>query len=158
MREDEIIISNIEESDLEEIVVLGLTTPELHVQEDGQTAYYYTKETLSAFIKSTNDIHLVAKINGEIAGYRLAAYNPHLKEAYLIDMVVAPKHRNKGVASALYDETFKQLDARGCVWAWALVKPTNEVTGEILVKKGFTKGTAFNFYYKEAPLTLVKES
>lgn len=152
-KEDQIIISSIEDSDLDEIVDLGLNTPELHVQEEGKTAYYYPKDILASFIKSTNDIHLVAKINGKIAGYRLGTYNPYLKEAYLIDMVVKPEYRNRGVANALYKETFRLLDEKGCEWAWALVKPTNKPMAQILTKKGFKKGTEFNFFHKTGPFS-----
>lgn len=145
----EIVIENIREEDLKEIVALGLSTPELHVQPDHPE--YYQVSTLKEFIKSPDDIHLVARINGKLAGYRLATFNKYLKEAYLIDMVVKPEYRGQGVASKLYEKTFALLNEKGCVWAWALVKEDNTRMLEVIKKKGFEHGSKFVFCYKVRP-------
>ena len=143
---EEIIIQNISREDVDEIIRLGLSTPELHVQSE--KPMYYSKEALASFITSPTDIHLVAKVNNKIAGYRLATFNPYLKEAYLLDMVVKPEFRRKGIASELYKKTFEILEAKGCQWMWTLVKEDNTLMQQILKKKGFQKGSKFYFYHK----------
>lgn len=147
--EKNIVIQNITKEDVPEIVALGLSTKELQLQNDG--FYYYSEEMVESFITSPNDIYLVAKIDGQIAGYRLATFNPYLKEAYLIDMVVKPEYRGLGVASRLYDKTFEILNKKGCTWAWVLAREDNPRIMAILEKKGFTKGVNFTFFYKVGP-------
>jgi len=149
MERPKIIVENIKSQDIDEIIKIGLATPELHIQNEEPA--YYSKEMLEGFIRSPHDIYLVAKVDGEVAGYRLASYNPYLKEAYLIDMVVIEKFRGQGIASALYKQTFEMLNEKGCFWAWSLVKEGNEKIAQILIKKGFHKGEKFSVYYKVAP-------
>jgi ribosomal protein S18 acetylase RimI-like enzyme len=146
---DSIVIENIKEEDLDEIIQIGHSTPELQVEN--QVPAYYTKRELRAFIKSPHDIYLAARVNGQLAGYRLATFNSFLKEAYLIDMVVKPEFRGRGIASLLYNKTFELLRKKKCGWAWALVKEDNEKMKEILQKKGFKKGNKFYFFYKVEP-------
>lgn len=139
-------IENITSDDLDEIVKLGKKTPEL--QEQDNETHYYTQRELENFIKSPNDIYLVAKINGKIAGYRLATYNQYLNEAYLLDLVVVPKYRKLGVARKLYERTFEILKEKGCDWVWSLVKEDNELMKVVMEKQGFNKGARFYFYSK----------
>ncbi len=143
-----ITIDTIKEEDLDEIVKLGGATPEVLEDDDSP---YYSKKELSSFIKSPDDIYLVAKIEGKIAGYRLATFNRYLKEAYLIDLVVKRQYRGLGVASKLYKKTFEILNKKDCTWIWVLVKDTNTRMMEILKKKGFTKGDGFSYFYKLPP-------
>lgn len=143
-----ITIHNIAEEDIDEIIEMGLNTPELHVDSE---PVYYTKESLLSFIQSPHDIYLVAKVNGKVAGYRLATCNIYLKEAYLIDLVVKPEYRNMGVATELYKETFKRLNEKSIDWAWCLIKDENLKMQRFAESNGFDKGTKFNFFYKTAP-------
>ena len=149
MNNPTIVIENIKEEDLDEIIQIGLTTPELQVAEESPG--YYPKEMLESFIQSPDDIYLVAKIDGKIAGYRIATYNKYMKEAYLSDIVVKPEYRGHGVATKLYEKTFEILNKKKCYWIWALVRDTNTNMSGILQKKGFHKGEKFNFFYKLPP-------
>ncbi len=145
-----IVIENIQEGDIEEIRQIGLTTPELQVQ-DGDEPRYYPYEVLRAFIKSPNDIYLVAKIDGKIAGYIIVTFNPYLKEAYIIDIVVKSEFRGQSISSLLFAEVFKRLKGKGCRWAWLLVKEDNANMMEVVKKKGFEKGIKFRLFYKGRP-------
>jgi len=142
-----IIIEDIKQTDVSEIVKLGLSTPEVQVQDDQPE--YYSEETLKKFIKSPDDIYLVARIDGRIAGYRLATYNKYLNEAYLIDLVVKREFRKMGVAQALYKKTFHILRQKKCNWVWVLAKEDNIPIQRLLLKQGFKKGAAFRLYHRE---------
>ena len=144
-----VTIQNITDDDLDEIIQLGLDTPELHAQDE--TPVYYTRNELETFIQSPHDIYLVAKIDGEIAGYRLATYHPFLKEAYLLDLVVKPKFRRMGIAKKLYEKTFEILNKKDCEWVWTLVKDSNIGMQTVIEKQGFRKGSKFYFYFKVKP-------
>lgn len=136
-------------TDAKEVVSLGLSTPELHLQNE--EPIYYQEEDIKNLTQSPNDIALIAKVDGKFAGYRIATFNPYLRECYLIDTVVKKEYRGMGVATALYKETFKILNEKNCKWAWVLVKKGNTRMEDILKKKGFEKGTLFTVFYKVAP-------
>lgn len=141
----EITIGNITAEDIDEIIQLGKSTPELHINDDPE---YYSKEMLLSFIQSPNDIYLIAKADGKLAGYFLGTYNPYLKEAYFIDIVVKSDYRGQGIASAFYKKAFEMLKEKGCVWAWTLVHEDNENMKQVVQKKGFIPGKKFQFFYR----------
>ncbi len=147
--QSEIVITNITDSDVDEIIKIGLSTPELQLKADEPT--YYSEEMLSSFIKSPQDIYLVAKVNGKIAGYRLATFNPFLKEAYLIDLVVKSEYRGLGVATKLYEKTFATLNTRDCHRVWVLAKEGNMKILPFLSKYNFIKGDNFTAFFKTSP-------
>lgn len=142
-----ISIQNITETDINEIIALGMATPELHIENE--VADYYSYDMLKSFITSPHDIYLAAKIDGILAGYFLSTVNPYLKEAYLIDMVIKPEFRKKGIATALFEKAFTILKQHDIVWAWCLVDPKNETMMQVLEKKGFMRGKQFQFFYKD---------
>ena len=146
MDSPKITIEKMKPEDLDGVIVLGLATKELHPQDEFPA--YYSKKELIPFIKSPNDIYLVAKVDGKFAGYRLATFNPYLKEAYLLDMVVKPEYRGLGISTLLYKKTFEILRKKKCGWAWTLVRDDNPKMKKILTKKGFHKGVKFQFFYK----------
>ncbi len=148
MFSDDIKISDLTEDDIEEVRAIGMSTPELHI-ESGSTDYYAV-ETLRRFIKSPHDIYLSAKTGSDLAGYLLATFNPYLKEAYIIDLVVKPEYRNRGVATLLIDKCVNRLKEKECSWMWLLVQEGNERMYAFSKKKGFIKGRKFTFYYKVA--------
>lgn len=149
MKNPDVEVKNITKNDVPQIVKLGLATKELHLEDNAPA--YYSEGDLKRFIGSKNDIYLVAKFENKIAGYLLATFNPFLKEAYLIDVVVKSEYRKKGVATSLMKEAFLLLNKRKCNWIWALVKENNERMFKVLKKKGFSKGAKFNVFYKVAP-------
>lgn len=142
-------IETLTASDLGPVRALGLATPELQVVNDEPD--YYSLDMLRSFIQSPNDIYLAAKLDTELLGYLLVSYNPYLKEAYFIDLVVKNEFRNQGIASRFYQKAFEMLSERGCNWAWAIVHEDNTHMMKILERKGFTKGRKFQFFYKISP-------
>lgn len=140
-------INNIQESDVDEIVRIGLSTRELQVQSDSNVAYYYLPADLKAFIKSDDDIHLAARFDNKLIGYRLATYNRFLREGYLIDIVVKEEFRHSGVGQLLYKETIKELKRKNCQWIWALVHESNKKMMKFMEKQKFKKGRRFYFYH-----------
>ena len=146
---NEITIANIQEQDIPEIYALGLSTPEVQVVTGEPD--YYPEEMLKSLITSPHDIYLAAKCDGKLAGYILGSYNPYLKEAYLIDLVVKTEYRGNGIATLFFNKINETLKEKGCIWVWSLVHEDNEKMMKILEKKGFTKGRDFTFFYKVRP-------
>lgn len=142
-------ITNITNDEVFAVRELGLNTPELHIQ-NGEPDYY-SVEMLQSFITSPHDIYLAAYVDNVFAGYFLVSYNPYLKEAYLIDLVIKQEFRGLGITSQFFIELAEKLKERGCQWAWALVHQDNDKMMEIFKNKGFIKGRSFTFYFKDAP-------
>jgi ribosomal protein S18 acetylase RimI-like enzyme len=145
----DIQITNLTADDCAEVRKLGLSTEELHI--DNGTPEYYSIEMLRDFFSSPTDIYLAARVDGTLAGYFLINFNPYLKEAYLIDLVIKPEFRGLGIATLFFDRVFELLKERDCIWAWALVHQDNKKMMEIFEKKGFYKGREFTFFFKDKP-------
>jgi ribosomal protein S18 acetylase RimI-like enzyme len=138
-------VENLTPNDAPEVRALGLQTPELHL--NASQPIYYEEEDLRSLFTSPTDIYLAARSEGELAGYFIGTFNPYLKEAYMIDLVVKPEFRGQGVATALFQQAFKLLKERGAGWAWGLVHEDNAAMMQILEKKGFTRGRKFSVYF-----------
>lgn len=142
-------ITNLTANDAPEVRELGLATEELHI--DNGTPEYYTVEMLRDFFSSPTDIYLAARVDDMLAGYFLINFNPYLKEAYLVDLVIKPQFRGMEIATLFFNKVFQLLKERDCIWAWALVHQDNKKMMEIFEKKGFYKGREFTFYFKDEP-------
>ncbi len=87
------------------------------------------------------------KKEGEIFGYLVIAEDGHL-----ISLAVHPRHRRKGVATALIEKTKRILPGKKL---WAEVRQTNEGARVFYEKLGFqTVGTLFNYYGGEDALVV----
>lgn len=146
---NDIQITNLIKEDAYGVREIGLSTEELHIGNG--TPDYYTTEMLQNFFSSPTDIYLAARVNDKLAGYFLVNFNPYLKEAYLIDLVIKPEYRGLGIASLFFKKVFELLKERDCIWAWALVHQDNKRMMEIFEKKGFYKGREFTFFFKDEP-------
>lgn len=73
-------------------------------------------EQTEAFIRGNQDYRMVAVVNGEIAGYSIAAWNttePFADEWYLRSLHVHPRHQGSGLGRALLDDVKSEGKARG---------------------------------------------
>lgn len=143
---DNIVITLMLESDIDEVIELGLATKELQVSED--KSMYYGEEVLSSAIKSENEICLVAKVNGKFAGFKIVHFNPVFKEVYFSDIAIKPEFRGMGIGQKLYQKTFELIKELKPDWIWALVHEDNDKMVNFMEKQGFTKGRKFYFFYK----------
>lgn len=144
--EEKVLVENIKQSDIEEIVQLGLSTKELWVEKDKPE--YYKASTLRRFINSKADIHLAARANGNLVGYLFCIFNIYLREAYLVDLVVKKSYRGKGVGSQLVAEMMRRLKKKRVSWIWTLVNEDNKRMMKFISRKGLKQGRKFYFYYK----------
>lgn len=135
-----------EESDVDEVAKIGITTKELQIDEDD--FMYYSPEDIKSALQSPNELCLVAMENNHLAGYFLAHINPIFKEVYISDLALKPDYRGKGIGQMLMSEARKILEAKNIDWSWALVQETNENMHKFMEKQGYKKGKGFFFFYK----------
>lgn len=142
----EIKIRKVKTEDLENVLKLALRTPELHTQKGKPD--YYSLDQLNGFIKNRNAIFIGAFVNEQLAGFRLATYDPYAKEAYLINLVVDKAYEHKGIGQILYKKTFEILKKKGCRWSWVLVHEHNTRMQSFLTKQEFERGPKFVYFRK----------
>lgn len=133
-------------TDIDQVYNLGLNTEELQI--DPTRPAYYPKDTLEKVIKSNSGVCLVARVDGNFAGFTIANYHDWYLEGYLSDTVVKKEYRNLGIGKKLFEEKMKRLRKKGARWFWALVHTDNKIMQRFIEKQGFKKGRDFYFYYK----------
>jgi ribosomal protein S18 acetylase RimI-like enzyme len=141
-----IIVERMKESDIEDVRALGISTKELQIDDD--KSMYYGSEELKAAVKSENEICLVARVDGQFAGFRLAHFNPIFREAYLSDTAIKKEFQGLGIGQLIYQKTNEILKEKNADWSWAIVHEDNERMMNFMKKQGYKKGRKFYFYYK----------
>lgn len=134
------------DSDLDEVIQIGLTTKQLQV--DDSEAMYYSKESLQRAIQSPNEVCLVVKIQGILAGFFIAHINEVFEEVYISDISLKEDYRGMGLGQALFDKAREILSGRHIDWSWALVQEENENMHRFMEKQGYKKGKIFFFFYR----------
>ena len=134
-------IPRMTEADLDEDIALGLSTSEIQTGTDSPQFYY--KETLERWIESPNGILLNARIDGKLAGFRIADYNPDSKDGHLHVTVVTEGYRRSGIETQLLDATLMELENLGCNHVYCEVKEDNEAALAFFQKHGFDIGRQF---------------
>ncbi len=96
---------------------------------------------------------LVAEEDGQVVGYAYAT--PYReRKAYQFScessVYVAEGYQQRGIASALYDALFAELQQRGMRWVYAVITLPNEPSERFHARKGFSsfaifKRTGFKF-------------
>lgn len=87
----------------------------------------FTKKEIKKWLKAKSKMFFVAENNGKVIGYCSATlsekyYNLSVKSAFIDDLYVVPQERNKGIATALFNELKSYAEEWGavkldlCVW------------------------------------------
>lgn len=139
--ESDIRIHKMAEADLDEVIALGLATPE--IQTGTESPQFYYRETLERWIESPNGILLVAKVEGNLAGFRIADYNPYSRDGHLHVTIVKNEYRGQGVGRKLLNVTLGELESLGCNHVYCEVEEDNEVVLEFFRKNNFDIGRRF---------------
>ena len=134
-------VSRMSETDLDEVIAMGLSTPE--IQTGTESPQFYFKDTLQRWIQSPNGILLVARVEGRLAGFRIADYNPDSRDGHLHVTVVNEEYRRRGVGGQLLDATLTELEKLGCNHVYCEVEEDNEATLQFFRKHGFEVGKKF---------------
>lgn len=146
MTDEKYEITPMSESDLDEVIRIGLITKQLQI-DDGE-AMYYSKESLQRAIQSPNEVCLVVKVQGVLAGFFIAHINEVFEEAYISDISLKEEFRGMGLGQLLFTKAREILSGRHIDWSWALVQEENEAMHYFMKKQGYRKGKKFFFFYK----------
>ena len=108
--------------DVELVYALGIGEKRFRV--GAESAGFWTKEQLRNWVKSKDDVLLVAEENRQIVGYVLSQYHAPTRKATFENLYVFPKYRNLGIAKMLTLELIHQLKEKK---AYVLLKSTSKL-------------------------------
>jgi ribosomal-protein-alanine acetyltransferase len=105
----------------------------------------WPREVFLEYAAAVPDLFLVARVDGRIAGYSIARLTRYGAE--IESLAVRPRHRQRGVATALLHATFRRLRRRGAKAVWLMVRRKNADAIRLYRKLGFVyRGTVPNYY------------
>jgi ribosomal protein S18 acetylase RimI-like enzyme len=103
---EELIIRPYEEGDERDVAALWR---EIFIDE---SAYTHPEEDIWRKLKVQRELFLVAVFGGKVAGTAMAGFDGHRGWVYYL--AVSPRHRKRGVGSALMKRVEEDLKAMGC--------------------------------------------
>jgi len=110
----------------------------------------YDRKLFAEYSHKCGDLFLVAVRGRNICGYILACIGGQTRErAELISVAVHPKHRGRGVATALMDAILRRLRRRGVTRFHLMVKVNNQSAIAMYEKYGFEPGRLVRQYYED---------
>ena len=136
-------IRRMRKEDVDEVIKLAINTKE--IKTGTGSPQFYSKKTLLKWINGPSDILLVAKKQGNVVGFSLAAYNPYSRDGYLHVSVVREENREEGIGSEMLKTTLETMARQGCNHVFAMAKPDNVPILNLLRKHGFEVGEQFNY-------------
>jgi ribosomal protein S18 acetylase RimI-like enzyme len=110
---------------------------------------FWSKKDLINWIKSKNDIFLVAEEKKKIIGFVMFALHVPTGKVTLENVWVDPKHRGRKIASKLLKEAEKILKKKGNFYLCSLVKTDATASIKFHEKNKFKKGYKFIWFYKK---------
>lgn len=135
-------IRDMKESDIEAIHKIGISIKEFEVSPNMKG--FWSKEQIKNWIKSKNDVMLVAEDEG-IVGFIMAVLHKPTGKATIENLWVDKNQRGKNLGSKLLKVCIKKLKKNGCIYVNAMTKVTNSPITKFLQKNGFDKG--YDFYW-----------
>lgn len=111
----------------------------------------YDRNLFADFYHKCGELFLVAVKSRNVCGYMVTCIGGKTasNRAELVSIAVDPKHRGKGIASALMDSTLRRLRNRGVARFNLMVKVTNEGAIRFYKRYGFHKSRMVRGYYED---------
>jgi len=112
----------------------------------------FPKQQIAYLLADYNSISLVARVNGDIAGFIIGRIDidRKLPAGHILTIDVVPIHRRKGIAQQLLreiEEIFRQKDAVECRLE---VREDNDAALGLYRKLGYVKIAKLDRYYGKA--------
>jgi ribosomal-protein-alanine N-acetyltransferase len=110
----------------------------------------YDRNLFADFYHKCGELFLVAARGRTVCGYMVTCIGGRRAgRAELVSVAVDPKHRGKGIASALMDSTLRRLRRRGIARFDLMVKVTNEPAIRFYEGYGFNRSRIVRKYYED---------
>lgn len=129
------------------------------IERQSFTQEAFSKREIKYMLEDYNGIDLVARINGEIAGFLIAQVNVESGRLFghILTLDVALQHRRRGVARRLLTELETLLRQKGTVECRLEVREDNVAAIKLYLSLGYRRlRTLKNYYGKTHGLYLRK--
>jgi ribosomal-protein-alanine acetyltransferase len=120
----------------------------------------FTKRQIAYLLTDYNTIGLVAKVNGDIAGFIISRVEIENDTFYghIITINVAPNYRRKGIASKMLKETEAILKEKGITECRLEVREDNSAALKLYQNRGYQKIGRLEKYYADKHGLYLKKS
>jgi ribosomal protein S18 acetylase RimI-like enzyme len=126
-------IREMKASDLDRVIALLRQTDGVTVRDAD------SKEALGRYLQRNPGYSFVAEVAGDLAGCVMAGHDG--RRGYLHHLIVAPAHRNKGLATHLVNASLDKLDAERIQKSHIDVLTTNSAAMAFWQKIGWQRRT-----------------
>ena len=112
----------------------------------------FSKQQIGFLLTDYNAISLVAKVDGEVAGFIIGRIDSVRNKpvGHIMTIDVAPKFRRQGIAQKLMLETEVLFKQKGAKEIRLEVREGNEAALGLYLKLGYRKISRLEHYYGEA--------
>jgi ribosomal protein S18 acetylase RimI-like enzyme len=119
--------------DFDRVVALMRQTPGVTVRDAD------SKEAIGRYLDRNPGFSFIAEAAGELVGCVMSGHDG--RRGYLQHLIVAPAHRNKGIATRLVNASLDTLEAEGILKSHIDVVTTNRSAIEFWQKIGWKRRT-----------------
>lgn len=121
---------------------IGSKTPELSAIEERE---FMTRGEFKTALNKPKDVFLVAEEKDKIVGFAYSAIEK-AEEMEMVNMVVLPSHRGRGIGRLLMEESERMLKKRGVKRMYALA--TNKRMVGMMKHMGYKEGKKITWMEK----------
>ncbi|MGD9276002.1 MAG: GNAT family N-acetyltransferase [Candidatus Pacearchaeota archaeon] len=143
---EEIKIRKAKVSDVDTLLKIGNKIEEFEVDEEQNS--FWTKEQLTNWVKSKNDVILIAESDKEIVGFVTFALHIPTGKVTWENAWINPNLRGKNIVGKLYKKAEKELKDKGAKYICGMTKPTSKASIKMQEKLGFEQGLKFIWMWK----------
>src|SRR5215469_10622018 len=108
-----------------------------------------SRRSLRRLLASPSAAAIVAQSDGVIAGVAVVLFRATSRIARLYSLAVAPKHKGRGIASALLVAAEKTARSRNCQWLRLEVHEKNRAAIKVYRKAGYHEFGRHRQYYHD---------
>ena len=122
------------------------------IEKRSFTREAFTKREIARLLGDYNAIGLAARVNGEIAGFLIAAIEMEKGKMFghIFTLDVAPSHRRRGIARKLLEELESLLRQKEVVECRLEVREGNAAAINLYLKLGYRQMGRLEKYYGDA--------
>ena len=119
------------------------------IEKECFTKEAFTKKQIENLLQSSNAISLIARTNGENAGFIIGLTYPNSKAriGHVITIDIVIKHRRKGIGIRLLNELERKFVRKGVETCYLEARIDNVAARELYRKQGYKETKQLKHYY-----------
>jgi len=123
----------------------------MKIERECFTAEAFTKEQIASLLRNADVVGLLARVDGEIAGFIIGAieYQIRARVGHILTIDVVVKHRRKGVGAKVLQAIENAFVERGAKISYLEVRVDNMAARRLYQKQGYEEIEPLNHYYSK---------